>query len=282
MNIRETFSFIKQKLSDADIDDVNYDAIAIMQHVLNISRADITIYGDKAVSDSDFDTITKLADRRITGEPIQYIIGYWEFFSRRFNVADGVLIPRDDTEVLVRACIDLLSDKKELKVIDLCSGSGIIAATLQKELNNSEVYAVEKSDVAYSFLKENCDINNADVNTIHADLYACADSFEDSFFDLIVSNPPYIKSDEIAVLQREVQFEPKMALDGGVDGYDFYRGIVDTWSRKLKIGGIIAFEIGEGQFEYICDILTNHGFSDIKAYYDLGSTIRAVTAIYNS
>lgn len=282
MNIRETFSFIKQKLSDADIDDVNYDAIAIMQHVLNISRADITIYGDKAVSDSDFDTITKLADRRITGEPIQYIIGYWEFFSRRFNVADGVLIPRDDTEVLVRACIDLLSDKKELKVIDLCSGSGIIAATLQKELNNSEVYAVEKSDVAYSFLKENCDINNADVNTIHADLYDCADSFEDSFFDLIVSNPPYIKSDEIAVLQREVQFEPKMALDGGVDGYDFYRGIVDTWSRKLKIGGIIAFEIGEGQFEYICDILTNHGFSDIKAYYDLGSTIRAVTAIYNS
>lgn len=282
MNIRETFSFIKQKLSSADIDDVNYDAITIMQHVLNISRADITIYGDKAVSDSDFDTITKLADRRITGEPIQYIIGYWEFFSRRFNVADGVLIPRDDTEVLVRACIDLLSDKKELKVIDLCSGSGIIAVTLQKELNNSEVYAVEKSDVAYSFLKENCDINNADVNTIHADLYDCADSFEDSFFDLIVSNPPYIKSDEIAVLQREVQFEPKMALDGGVDGYDFYRGIVDTWSRKLKIGGIIAFEIGEGQFEYICDILTSHGFSDIKAYYDLGSTIRAVTAIYNS
>lgn len=282
MNIRETFSFIKQKLSSADIDDVNYDAITIMQHVLNISRADITIYGDKAVSDSDFDTITKLTDRRITGEPIQYIIGYWEFFSRRFNVADGVLIPRDDTEVLVRACIDLLYDKKELKVIDLCSGSGIIAVTLQKELNNSEVYAVEKSDVAYSFLKENCDINNADVNTIHADLYDCADSFEDSFFDLIVSNPPYIKSDEIAVLQREVQFEPKMALDGGVDGYDFYRGIVDTWSRKLKIGGIIAFEIGEGQFEYICDILTNHGFSDIKAYYDLGSTIRAVTAIYNS
>ena len=282
MNIRETFSFIKQKLSSADIDDANYDAITIIQHVLNISRADITIYGDKAVSDSDFDTITKLADRRITGEPIQYIIGYWEFFSRRFNVADGVLIPRDDTEVLVRACIDLLSDKKELKVIDLCSGSGIIAVTLQKELNNSEVYAVEKSDVAYSFLKENCDINNADVNTIHADLYDCADSFEDSFFDLIVSNPPYIKSDEIAVLQREVQFEPKMALDGGVDGYDFYRGIVDTWSRKLKIGGIIAFEIGEGQFEYICDILTNHGFSDIKAYYDLGSTIRAVTAIYNS
>ncbi len=282
MNIRETFSFIKQKLSSADIDDVNYDAITIIQHVLNISRADITIYGDKAVSDSDFDTITKLADRRITGEPIQYIIGYWEFFSRRFNVADGVLIPRDDTEVLVRACVDLLSDKKELKVIDLCSGSGIIAVTLQKELNNSEVYAVEKSNVAYSFLKENCDINNADVNTIHADLYDCADSFEDSFFDLVVSNPPYIKSDEIAVLQREVQFEPKMALDGGVDGYDFYRGIVDTWSRKLKIGGIIAFEIGEGQFEYICDILTNHGFSDIKAYYDLGSTIRAVTAIYNS
>lgn len=282
MNIRETFSFIKQKLSSADIDDVNYDAITIIQHVLNISRADITIYGDKAVSDSDLDTITKLADRRITGEPIQYIIGYWEFFSRRFNVADGVLIPRDDTEVLVRACIDLLSDNKELKVIDLCSGSGIIAVTLQKELNNSEVYAVEKSYVAYSFLKENCDINNADVNTIHADLYDCADSFEDSFFDLIVSNPPYIKSDEIAVLQREVQFEPKMALDGGVDGYDFYRGIVDTWSRKLKIGGIIAFEIGEGQFEYICDILTNHGFSDIKAYYDLGSTIRAVTAIYNS
>jgi len=196
-----------------------------------------------------------------------------------YKVGEGVLIPRDDTEVLVNACKKLLCDDDKT-IVDLCSGSGIIAVTLKKIFKKSTVYAVEKSDIAYSYLQDNCKDNDADVKTIHADLYDCVNDFADSFFDLIVSNPPYIITDEIPTLQKEVQFEPLLALDGGKDGYDFYRGIINEWSKKLKHSGHIAFEIGEGQFSYISSLLCNAGFCDIQGHLDLSSTVRAITAQY--
>jgi release factor glutamine methyltransferase len=167
-------------------------------------------------------------------------------------------------------------------ILDLCSGSGIIAVTLKKHFQNAKVTAVEKSDIAYSFLTKNCDQNDADINCINGDLYDVHADFADNSLDLIVSNPPYIITDETKTLQSEVQKEPVLALDGGKDGYDFYRGIIKLYAKKLKNGGIIAFEIGEGQYEYIKELLENSGFSSVAPHLDLGSTIRCVTAIYNS
>lgn len=281
MNIKEAFNLSKQELQKAGVSDPAFDTVYLFEHIFSLSRTDITVYGDKTADESKLSKLSECIRRRASGEPVQYIIGKWYFMGNTFEVAQGVLIPRDDTEVLVHACLNLLKDRNNAKIVDLCSGSGIIAVTLKKHLESAEVFAVEKSDVAYSYLAKNAKLNDADIKAIHADLYDCADEFEDGSLDLIVSNPPYIKSDEIPTLQKEVQFEPTLALDGGKSGYDFYQGIISLWSRKLKANGIIAFELGEGQFEYVRELLENAGFTDIRGYLDLGGTTRALSAIYN-
>lgn len=282
MNIKEAFNFTKQQLQKAGVEDPAFDTVYFFEHVFSLSRTGITVYADREVTDSEFEKLRECIDRRSKNEPVQYILGYWYFMGNRYNVAQGVLIPRDDTEVLVNACLDICDKATDIHIVDLCSGSGIIAVTLKKNFKNSTVYAVEKSDTAYKYLTENCELNHADIEAIHADLYDCVSDFDDHSLDLIVSNPPYIIRDEIATLQKEVQFEPTLALDGGDDGYDFYRGIVSFWTEKLKKGGYIAFEIGEGQFSYISELLSQAGFDNITGYLDMSGTTRAVTAVYTS
>ena len=281
MNIKQAFDYCKQKLECAGIDDPFFESVYLFEHIFSMTRTDILIFADKEVSDEQFALLDELSERRSKGEPVQYIIGKWYFMGNTYKVKEGVLIPRDDTQVLVDACTDIIRNSNVKNILDLCSGSGIIAITLKKLFPHSNVSAVEKSDPAYSCLCENTQSNCADINNIHADLYECHNEFSDGFFDLVVSNPPYIVSDEIQTLQKEVQFEPRLALDGGRDGYDFYRGIIELYAKKLKPGGYIAFEIGEGQFEYIKALLLQNGFSDVKGYLDLGNTIRAMTAVYN-
>lgn len=281
MNIKEAYNYTKDLLEKAGIENPAFDAIYLFEHVFSLSRTDITVYGYKEIEKDKLPYLDECIARRVKNEPVQYITGQWYFMGNTYKIAEGVLIPRDDTEVLVSACLDILKNKGEQNIVDLCSGSGIIAVTLKQYSPLSTVYAVEKSDIAYTYLNKNAKLNNADIKTIHADLYDCVSDFEDDSFDLIVSNPPYIISDEIKTLQKEVQFEPALALDGGKDGYDFYRGIIDMWSKKLKKGSHIAFEIGENQFDYIKALLINAGYKDVKGYLDLGSTVRAMTAIYN-
>ena len=192
-----------------------------------------------------------------------------------------MLIPRDDTEVVTQAALGLIEPLPRPTVVDLCAGSGIIGITIKAERPDAAVAAVEKSEAAFGYLRRNCEKNCADLRLIPADLQDCKEEFDDGSVDLIVSNPPYIRTEEIAGLQSEVQYEPRLALDGGEDGYDFYRIILRLWTRKLKKGGCIAFEIGEGQFSTIADMLEEHGYSDIKGYEDIQGTIRAVTATIN-
>lgn len=281
MNIKEAFNFTKLKLKEAGVEDPAFDAIYLFEYVFNMGRTDVIIHADDVVLDKDFEKLCDCIKRRENDEPHQYITQTAYFMGNTYFVKDGVLIPRDDTEVVVNACIEYL-DKNECKnILDLCSGSGIIAITLKKLYPDLSVFAVEKSELAFPVLSKNCETNGAQVNAVHADLYDCVNDFSDGFFDLIVSNPPYIISDEISTLQREVQFEPKLALDGGEDGYDFYKGIIKEYSKKLAVGGMLAFEIGEGQFDFICDLLHKASFENIKSYLDLGNTIRAITAIYS-
>lgn len=282
MNIKEAISYFTEILLKAGVSNPAFDTIYIFEHVLSYTRAQLNVFSDKELTNEQFATINEMCKRRAQNEPVQYILGYWYFMGRKYFVDYGVLIPRDDTEVLVRECMNFFDKKSAPKILDLCSGSGIIAVTLKKHFENSSVYAVEKSETAFSFLTKNCEHNSADVNSINADLYEVYDRFEDSTLDLIVSNPPYIISDEIKTLQVEVQKEPSLALDGGKDGYNFYRGIIKLYAKKLKKGGKIAFEIGEGQYEYIKNLLESNSFTDITPHLDLGMCVRAVTAIYNS
>ncbi len=281
MTIKEAFNFTKQELQKAGVDDPAFDTIYLFEHVFSLSRTDITVHSDKEADETKLSYLDECVKKRINGEPVQYIIGKWYFMGNTFMVGEGVLIPRDDTEVLVCACLDLLSDRKNPTIADLCSGSGIIAVTLKQHFLDATVYAVEKSDIAYDYLCKNARLNDTQLNSIHSDLYDCVDDFTDNSLDLLVSNPPYIISDEIKTLQKEVQFEPTLALDGGEDGYSFYRGIIKTYAKKLKAGGVIAFEIGEGQFEYIKNLLEDANFTDVKGYLDLVNTVRAMSAIYN-
>lgn len=255
------------------------DAREIMANVIGCSPSSLRLhYDDPVPYEGGVTKALRMAKLRMTGEPIQYILGSWSFMGREYKVGRGVLIPRDDTEVVTEAAIELMRGVHRPAVIDLCSGSGVIAITLKKELDHATVCAVEKSPEAFRYLRLNADINGAELWSREADIFACADDFDDGVFDLIVSNPPYIKSGEIADLQTEVQFEPRMALDGGESGYDFYDAIVRFWTPKLKEGGCIAFELGEDQFDHVAALLRENGYTDIKGYPDIQGITRAVTA----
>lgn len=269
---------LKNILVRAGVDNPDGDAQDIIKAVTGFSRVEMITRSDDEIDDRISDKAKELARRRASGEPIQYVIGSWSFMGRDYLVGEGVLIPRDDTEVVTRAAIELIRPLPCPNIIDLCAGSGIIGVTLNKERPDAKVAAVEKSDVAFDYLRRNCELNQAQVTLIHSDLCDCAEDFADGSLDLIVSNPPYIRSHEIAGLQSEVQYEPRLALDGGEDGYDFYKLIIRLWSKKLKQGGYIAFEIGEGQFDTIAEMLRHAGFSDIRGYLDIQGITRAISA----
>ena len=151
--------------------------------------------------------------------------------------------------------------------------------TLAKELIAPTVSAVEKRPKAFTYLEKNIAAHQAEIRAILADLRDCTDSMEDNSLDLLVSNPPYIPSGEMATLQSEVQYEPRLALDGGEDGCDLYREIIRLWTPKLKPGGVIALELGEEQYEPVADMLRQCGYTDIRGYEDIQGITRAVTAL---
>ncbi len=277
MTVNQLYREIIQRLDKSE-------ALAILEFVCNITRSDIVLNGDRELPAEVCDKIFEICDKRTVNIPLQYLIGKWSFWGADFTVGEGVLIPRDDTEVVVSACIDYLSalnPKKadNIRIIDLCSGSGIIAVTLANMFKRADVTALEKSDKAFEYLTQNIELNNSKVSAFKGDIFYDYDRFEDNYFDLIVSNPPYIRSGDIKTLQREVQFEPLMALDGGEDGYVFYRSIISNWSAKLKSGGMIAFELGEGQSEFVSTLMLQNGFENIKTFKDLSNIDRAIVAI---
>ncbi len=230
------------------------------------------------VSAQDREKLIAMARQRIQGRPLQYILGSWSFMGREYCVGEGVLIPRDDTEVMVGEALRLMKPVCRPVIVDLCAGSGIIAVTLSQELKDAEVFAVEKSPEAYPYLVKNIEQNRSKVKPILADLSDCVGEFADGSLDLIASNPPYVRSGEIAGLQKEIGFEPRMALDGGEDGFVFYEQIISLWTKKLKAGGYFVFEIGEGQYETVASLLEENGCTGITGYPDIQGITRAVTA----
>ena len=277
MTVPALSSALKSLLTRAGVDNPDGNATEILCAVLDCSRTELILRDDE-ISEEESEKAIAMAQQRAAGKPIQYVIGSWSFMGREYKVGEGVLIPRDDTEVLVGEALASARSIPDPVIVDLCAGSGIIAVTLAKELPDAAVYAVEKSENAFSYLTENITLHQAKVKAICTDLADCVDDFEDGSLDMIVSNPPYIRSDEIDDLQKEVQYEPRLALDGGESGYDFYESILSLWTKKLKQGGCIAFEIGEGQYARIADLLTSAGYTDIHGTPDIQGIIRAVTA----
>lgn len=275
MTVREAYTKCKEILADSKTEDETFEALCLFEKVTGFDRLGIISHGDEQINEEKLSELLSLVRRRCNHEPLQYILGSWSFCGFEFCVGKGVLIPRDDTEVVVNLCLDYLKNSGNKKVIDLCAGSGAISVALEK-LAGAEVTALELSDDAFKFLKKNIKLNNSKVKSVKGDVFKDFSDFEDNSFDLIVSNPPYIKSDDIQTLQTEVQQEPRLALDGGKSGYDFYEAIIKNWSSKLKHGGVLAFELGENQSDYVSTLMKSQGFENIRTSLDLGGTQRAI------
>jgi release factor glutamine methyltransferase len=276
MTVGEAYRKTKDILTEAGFESPAFEALCLVEKVFGFNRLALITSGEEtAATDEKLALLAELTEKRLNHEPLQYIIGKWSFMGIDLLVGEGVLVPRDDTEVVTSLCIDFLSGKENPSVIDLCAGSGAISLALEKYAN-CKVTAVELSDKAFSYLTQNIKLNNSAVNALNGDIFECHKDIADNSLDLIVSNPPYIKSADIAALQEEVQHEPVMALDGGESGLDFYRRIVPLWKSKLKAGGALAFELGEGQYDEVCRILADNGFGGITESIDFGGIQRAI------
>lgn len=238
-----------------DIDNGSNEARWIFESVFDCGRDYALFHANDLTDESKSSEYLDKIDQRLSGIPVQYVIGSWDFYGETFRVGDGVLIPRPETEILVDFACDFLKDKPNSVVFDLCSGTGCIGLTVARLNPESKVFLLEKSPEAMNYLLANLHesgLNNAEV--ISGDLFSGYESFNIPSPDLILSNPPYINSNEIASLQSEVLFEPVMALDGGIDGLDFYRAISEKWLPACS--GAIAVECGEGQSDDIRKIFS--------------------------
>ncbi|MBR1592872.1 MAG: peptide chain release factor N(5)-glutamine methyltransferase [Ruminococcus sp.] len=275
---RELYNECTDILKNHGNPDAEFDTLCIFQDIIHDKNP--LFQPMEAVSDRDENIIREYVKKRSEGYPLQYILGKWEFYGYDFRISPDVLIPRPDTEVLVENVLSICRrDRINSPVIyDLCSGSGCIAVTLKKEIPSAEVYAVEISEKAVGIIKENAAINNADINIINSDVRTPENIGNFKAPDIIVCNPPYLTQEDMDTLQREVTFEPELALFGGADGLDFYRVITEKWKKYLKNGGWLCYEFGYDQHEDVKNILIKNRFDNISMSRDLAGIIRTVTA----
>lgn len=266
MVIREALKNGRELLEKHNID--SREARLLLAEAMNISSSELILKTD--CTDEEYKKILKFLEERIAGKPYAYIVGHKEFMKLNFKVNESVLIPREDTEILVENAIN----SGKLKILDMCTGSGCIAISLAKYIKNSSVSAVDISKEALQVAKENAKINEVNVNFINSNLFENVTEM----YDLIVSNPPYIPTKDISSLQIEVKNEPIIALDGGDDGLNFYKIISKEARKHLTPTGILMFEIGFDEAESVSNILKNDGYKNIEIIKDLSGNDRVVKA----
>ena len=275
----ELFAECRSLIAKRDEDTADFDTTCIFQDFLGEKNP--MFLPKEPVSDEKAAEIRALAVRGSEGYPLQYLLGQWEFWGCNFKIGEGVLIPRPDTETLVEQVLDICRREKlkAPKIADLCSGSGCIAVALKKELPQADVYAVELSDDALGYLRENTTANGCgDIHIIKGDVLKRETSMSLMGLDILVSNPPYLTSQDMSELQTEVRYEPASALFGGDDGLGFYRAMTQLWKMSIKDGGFIAYEFGMGQHDDVKAVLEGNGFADVELRRDGGGIIRTAAA----
>lgn len=275
----ELFAECRELIAKRDDETAEFDTTCIFQDLLGDK---FPMFAPKEpVPDEKAAEIRTLAQRRSEGYPLQYLLGQWEFWGCNFKVGEGVLIPRSDTETLVEQVLNICRREHLTapKIADLCSGSGCIAVALKKELPQADVYAVELSDRALAYLRQNTELNGCgDIHIIKGDVLDHRTARAVMGLDILVSNPPYLTSQDMSELMTEVRYEPASALFGGEDGLGFYRAMTELWKTSIKDGGYIAYEYGMGQHEAVKAILEKNGFADVELCTDGGGIIRTAAA----
>ena len=218
-----------------------------------------------------------LIRRRLEGEPLQYLLGEWEFYGLDFFVGPGVLIPRPETELLVEAALESVRGIPSPSLLDLCSGSGCIPIALGHALPQAQAWGVELSPPALGYFRQNLAAHRLpNVTAVEGDIFALPEDITWRRYHAITANPPYIPKKELPNLQAEVQREPPLALDGGEDGLDFYRRLPGICLPLLEPGGWLLLEIGEGQGEAVSSLLAAAGFQHMQVKADLSGLERLV------
>lgn len=270
MTYKELYNLAKNKLNDS------VEAQILCEDILGFSRHDVIISPNKQISDTS--EFINAVEMRLKGRPLQYIIGHWGFAGLDLFVKDGVLVPREDTQILTNCAIDLIGNKA-LNGVDLCAGTGAVALAIANTCKNVTVTALELYPIPLECLNINTKkYGQNKVNILKADVLTDFDKFKN--LDFIVSNPPYINTAEIKTLQIEVQNEPITALDGGQDGLDFYKSIIENWTGCLKPNGFMAFEIGETQGQAVKALMKLKGYTDIRILKDFNMLDRVVVGKY--
>lgn len=273
MTVLELFRYCKDEMSFTDSPE--FDTICIFEDLLGISKSKI-YFNDNVVTDEQIKIAKEAINHRKKGEPLQYILGKWDFYDLTFYVGEGVLIPRPETETLVDFALEKIKDIELPVIYDLCAGSGCIGLTIAYHRKDAKVYLLEKEEAALKYLKSNKEKYNLDnAQIIQGDLFNI-DFSQIPQANVILSNPPYIPASEIKCLQKEVQFEPVTALDGGIDGLDFYRCIAQKWISQVKKGGYVALECGEEQSVDIISLFSGK-YSEKQVIYDFNNIDRIVT-----
>lgn len=276
MTIQEILKKGSFILKDNHIENPKLKARLLLQFILNKKREYLIIYDDKKLTKQQEEDYFKAVDKLLEGVPLQHITHHQEFMKMNFYVNEDVLIPRPDTEILVEEVIKISKNFKAPAILDMCTGSGAIAISLAKYIPNAKIYATDISDKALIIARKNAENNELEdkIKFVQSDLF---ENIENIKFDIIVSNPPYIKEDDIQHLDDEVRKEPIIALNGGTDGLEFYRKITKSAYEYLKFNGYLCYEIGYNQKIDVIEIIENeHKYKNTYALKDLYDNDRVV------
>lgn len=276
MTYFEAVKWASRALQSAGVPDPGTDAHLLMEYASGKDRAHLLILGREKMPEREEAGYREAIRKRMSRIPLQQIAGKAYFMGLEFHVSGDVLIPRQDTEILAEAAIDIIGkfhEDRKVSVLDLCTGSGCLAVSIAHYCGETEVTAADISPEALKIAKDNAEENRTSVRFIESDLF---DRIPERY-DLIVSNPPYIRSGEIPELMEEVKnHEPHLALDGGPDGLHFYRKVTDEATAHLREGGFLLYEIGKDQGEDVRKILQECGFREIRVLKDFAGLDRVV------
>ncbi len=270
MTVREALRTAEGMLREAQVPDARLDAEYLLAEVLDAPRLLVCLSGETVLTEARLEAFFALVERRKTREPLQYILGTQPFMGFDFLVTPDVLIPRADTEALCEQALLYAADGK--KVLDLCTGSGALAVAIKKLSPLCLVTAADISNEALEIAKQNAAMNKADVRFVQGDLW---EAVPNERFSVIVSNPPYIPTADLPALQEEVKREPSLALDGGADGLNFYRRIIEGAPAHLEAGGALLLETGDGEHETVARMMVKD-FENIRTVNDLNGLPRVV------
>lgn len=274
MEYRTLYDMGAEELKEAGVEEAALDARLLLEEVCGTDRNDLLVHGDHLVAEDQLERYMECIDLRSKRIPLQHILGYQEFMGLKFKVTPDVLIPRQDTETLVEEVMRNLHDG--MRILDMCTGSGCILLSLLRYSNDCVGTGCDLSEAALQVAQENARALSLEAEFIQSDLFEKVQGK----YEIIVSNPPYIPSQEILTLMEEVRdHDPLMALDGREDGLYFYKEIIKGAGQHLHPGGMLFFEIGCTQAEDVSRYLKEAGYKEVTVCKDLAGLDRVVSGV---